>query len=91
MPEPVDLSAALDEEASDVPASVADCVVEEGADRAAGCFEVGAAGDERVGYIGVVAAGGPVQRGLGPVPARVNVRIGAASMSSRTMAGPLGK
>jgi hypothetical protein len=65
VPQFVDRGAAGDEEAGDVPAAVADRVVEWGSDRAVWDFHVGAAVDERGRDVDVVAAGRPVQRRLG--------------------------
>ena len=94
MPELADPGAACAEEAGNVPAPVSDGVVQWGADRILpGLFNVGAAADQCVGYVGVVAAGRPVQGRLGLRSLRVTTALGSAPapMSSRTVAGPAEK
>jgi len=91
VPELVDVGAAFDQAAGDVPAAVADRVVQWGADRPAGCFEVGAGGDEGVGDVEVVAAGRPVQRRFRcPAPPVSALGSAPAATSIRTTAGPPG-
>src|SRR5262245_39768527 len=66
VPDLFDPSAAGREQASDVPAGVADGVVERSADRTVGCLDVGPAIDQRSSHVDVVVARGVVKRRLGP-------------------------
>src|SRR5262249_18510984 len=66
VPDLFDPSAARHKEVRDVPAGVADGIVERSADRTVGCLDVGAAIDQRSGYVDVVVARGVVKRRLGP-------------------------
>ena len=97
MPERFDGRAALDEEPGDMPAAVADGVVEWGADRSARGLQVGAAVDEDDGDVHVVGARRPVQRRLGAVTAGVVVGVGPGVEEQRDrgrsggkVAGPIG-
>jgi hypothetical protein len=82
----------LNQLAGDVPAAVPDRVAERGADRRAGCLDVGTAVDERLGHVDVVAADRPVQRRSGAVPPS-DLAFGSAPacMNIRVTAGPSGK
>ena len=66
MPKTLNSSTSLNQKARNVPASVADRIVQRGAssNRGACRLDVGAAGDERGGYVDVIAARCPVQWGL---------------------------
>src|SRR5207249_214231 len=80
MPQAVDASAAFGQEPSHLPAAVADGVVQRRAttDRCSGYLEIGAAVDEGGCHVGVVTAGGPLQRRLRiPASDQGSVRIGA--------------
>src|SRR5947209_19395832 len=72
MPELVYLGASLHEEASDMPARIADGIVERGADRSVRRLHVGTAVDQRAGHVSIVAACCPVQGRLGPRLVRVS-------------------
>ena len=65
VPHLFDSGAPRRQEASDVPARIADGIVQGGADGAVGCFEIRASVNECGGDIDVVAARGVVQRRLG--------------------------
>ena len=97
LPGRIDGGTAVDEEPGDVPAGVPDGVVERRADGATWRVEIGPAVDERGGHFQVIVAGRPVQRGLGGIPARVVVGIGARVdekadrfRGARVVAGPIG-
>ena len=80
MPEPLDPRPALDEEPGHLPAPIADGVVERATagDRCPGGLDVGTTIDQRPGYLDVVAARRPVQRGFGvPAPLHGGVGVGA--------------
>ena len=78
MPELVYLGTSLHEEASDMPARVADGIVERGTDRSVRCLHVGTAVDQRAGHVDIVAARCPVQGRLGARLVRVSgVRVSA--------------
>ena len=87
MPEFVYLGASLHEEASDMPAPIADGIVERGADRSVRCLHVGTALDQRAGHVDIVAARCPVQGRFGGRLVRVSgVRVRPSSGES-TSAG----
>ena len=76
MPEFIYLGTSLHEEASDMPARIADGIVERGADRSVRCLHVGAAIDQCAGHVDIVAARSPVQGRLGPRLVRISrVRV----------------
>src|SRR6516164_1545747 len=77
MPELVYLRTSLHEEASDMPARVADGIVERGAYRSVRDLHVRASVDQRAGHVDIVAARSPVQGRLGPRLVRIScVRVG---------------
>nr|WP_248282392.1 hypothetical protein [Streptomyces sp. RLA2-12] len=89
VPKLVDPGTAGGEKGRDVPAGIADGVVERSADGTVGCFDVGAGVDQGGRDIDVIAAGRPVQRVSSP-----GLRVfgsAPAATSSRTICGPLGK
>jgi hypothetical protein len=97
VPELVDPGATGGQEASHVPAAVADRVVQRGADRPTGCFQVGASVDQCFGDVQVVAAGRPVQRRLQRTAVGACVGVGAGRHEQphdrravREVSGPVG-
>jgi len=94
----VDAGAPGNQQAGDVPAAVANGVVEGSADRAIRHLDIGSALDQGFGHIGVVAARHVMQRrliirtgGLGTALVVRALGSAPASISSRTICGPLGK
>lgn len=89
MPQLVDLRAAPRQEIRDVPAAVADGVIQRRTDRPVGRFDVRASLDQGNGNIDVITARRPVQRAL--VARIAGIGIGPGSHQQPHDLGPVGK